>query len=87
MGSVVVHDIDLLEVFMEMLQGKRDDLESLYGELGTETTNQESNWKDPQYDYLKEKVDSYCSACRVQLNQLDESISYISGLIAKLRNL
>ena len=87
MGSVVVHDIDSLEVFMGVLQVKRDELETLYGDLSTETTNQESNWKDPQYDYLKEQVDSYCSACKVQLNQLDDSISYISGLIVKLRNL
>ena len=86
-GKVVVHDIDSLETFMNVLQSKRDELENLYGILTAETNNQGSNWQDPQYDYLKENVDNYCLSCQTQLNELDESINYIGGLIVKLREL
>lgn len=86
-GSVVVHDIDSLESYMGILQAKRDDLEGLYGVLSAETSNQNGNWQDPQYDYLKEIIDNYASSAQGQLSELDESISYISELIAKLRDL
>lgn len=86
-GSVVVHDIDSLESYMGILQAKRDDLEGLYEVLGVETGNQGGNWQDPQYDYLKELIDNYASSAKGQLNELDESINYISGLITKLRDL
>lgn len=86
-GSVVVHDIDSLESYMGILQAKRDDLEVLYGVLSAETSNQGGNWQDPQYDYLKELIDNYASSAQDQLSELDESISYISGLIAKLKDL
>lgn len=86
-GSVVVHDIDSLESYMGVLQAKRDDLEGLYGVLNAETNNQGENWQDPQYDYLKELIETYASSAQEQLSELDESINYISGLIAKLRNL
>ena len=83
-GSVIVHDIESLESYMGVLQSKRDDLEGLYGVLSAETSNQGGNWQDPQYDYLR---DNYASSAQGQLSELDESINYISGLIAKLRDL
>lgn len=86
-GSVIVHDIDSLESYMGVLQSKRDDLEGLYGVLSAETSNQGGNWQDPQYDYLRELIDNYASSAQGQLSELDESIKYISGLIAKLRDL
>lgn len=86
-GSVVVHDIDSLETYMGVLQAKRDELEGLYGVLSAETSNQGENWQDPQYDYLKDLIDNYSSSAQGQLNELDDSINYISSLIAKLRNL
>ena len=86
-GSVVVHDIDSLESYMGILQAKRDDLEELYGVLCAETSNQGGNWQDPQYDYLKDLIDNYFSSAQGQLSELDDSINYISGLIAKLRAL
>ncbi len=86
-GSVVVHDIYSLESYMGLLKAKRDELEGLYGVLSAETSNQGGNWQDPQYDYLKELIDNYASSAQEQLNELDESINYISGLIAKLRDL
>ena len=86
-GSVVVHDIVSLETYMGILQAKRDDLEGIYGVLSAETSNQSGNWQDPQYDYLKELIDNYASAALRQLSELDESINYISGLIAKLRDM
>ena len=55
-NAVVVHDVDKLEVFGGVLQGKRDELESLYVSLSAETSQQEPNWQDPQYEYLKEQV-------------------------------
>lgn len=85
--SVVVHDIDSLESYMGILQAKRDDLEGLFGVLSSETSNQGGNWQDPQYDYLKELIDNYASSAQNQLSELDESINYIGGLIAKLRDL
>ena len=75
MASVVIHDIDFLEAYMGVLQAKRDELEGLYGVLGSETNSQGSNWQDPQYDYLKDLVDSYCSSCQSQLSELEDSIS------------
>lgn len=86
-GRVVVHDIDSLETYMGVLQAKRDELEGLYGVLSAETSNQGENWQDPQYDYLKELIDNYSSSAQGQLSELDDSINYISGLIAKLRDL
>lgn len=86
-GSVVVHDIDSLEAYRGILQAKRDELEGLYGILSAETSNQGGNWQDPQYDYLKELIDNYSSSAQGQLSELDDSINYISGLIAKLRDL
>ena len=86
-GSVVVNDIDSMESYMGILQAKRDDLEGIYGVLSTETRNQSGNWQDPQYDYLEELIDNYTSSAQGQLNELDESINYISGLIAKLRDM
>lgn len=86
-GSVVVHDIDSLESFKRVLHSKRDDLENLYEIMRAETVNQEDNWQDPQYDYLKDLVITYCSVCNTQLKDLDDSINYINGLIAKLRDL
>lgn len=86
-GSVVVHDIDLLESYMGILQAKRNELERLYGVLSAETSNQGGNWQDSQYDYLKDLIDNYASSAQGQLSELDTSINYISGLIAKLRDL
>lgn len=86
-NSVVVHDVDVLEAFGGALQGKRDELENLYSLLSAETLQQETNWQDPQYEYLKEQVTGYCETCKGQLDELDESISYIAGLVAKLREM
>lgn len=86
-NSVVVHDVDLLETFGIFLQTKKDELETLYEMLSTETSQQETNWQDQQYEYLKEQVASYCSSCKTQLNELEDSISYINSLVAKLRDL
>ena len=86
-NAVVVHDVDKLEVFGGVLQGKRDELENLYVSLSAETLQQETNWQDPQYAYLKEQVTSYCEICKGQLNELDDAISYISSLVAKLRDM
>ena len=86
-NSVVVHDVDSLETFGRFLQTKKDELETLYESLGTETEQQGTNWQDPQYEYLKEQVATYCSACKTQLDELEEAITYISGLVVKLRDL
>ena len=85
-NKVVVHDVDMLEAFGGVLQGKRDELEHLYISLSTETLQQETNWQDPQYEYLKEQGTSYCGMCQRQLEEFDASISYISSLVVKLRD-
>ena len=86
-NSVVVHDVDMLEGFGEFLQSKRDELETLFDTLNTETVQQETNWQDPQYEYLKDQVENYCAACKTQLDELDDSIRYINALVTKLKNL
>ncbi len=86
-NAVVVHDVNMLETFGGALQEKRDELENLYVSLSAETLQQETNWQDPQYAYLKEQVTSYCEICKGQLNELDDAISYISSLVAKLRDM
>lgn len=86
-NSVVVHDVDMLENFGGTLQGKRDELETLYVSLLTETLQQEMNWQDPQYEYLKEQLTEYCETCKDQLEELDTSIAYINSLVSKLREM
>lgn len=86
-SSVVVHDVDSLEKFGMFLQSRKDELETLYELLDEETYQQGDNWQDPQYLYLKEQVSAYCSACKTQLDELEESITYISNLVEKLRDL
>lgn len=86
-NSVVVFDVDSLELFGDFLQAKKEELETLYDELGNQTEQQATNWQDPQYEYLKDQVAVYCTACKTQLDELEESITYITGLVAKLRDL
>ena len=86
-NSVVVYDVDSLEVFGGFLQAKKEELETLYDELGAQTEQQATNWQDPQYECLKDQVAVYCTACKTQLDELEESITYITGLVAKLRDL
>ena len=86
-ARVLVHDVDSLELFMETLQAKRDELEALYDILGSETANQGENWQDPQYEHLKGLIQAHCSSCNSLLLDLDESIDYIGCLIAKLRDI
>ena len=52
--SVVVHSVDLLENFRDILQQQHDELEAAYDTLNSECTLQGENWNDPQYTYLKE---------------------------------
>lgn len=51
--SVVVHSVDLLENFRDVLQQQHDELEVVYDTLNSECTLQGENWNDPQYTYLK----------------------------------
>ena len=87
MNSVVVRDIESLARYMETLKVKKDELESIYLSLNVETLNQESNWSDPQYEILKEKISSYCMNCKSQLEELDNVINYINSLLSKIRDL
>lgn len=79
-GSVVVHDIDSLEKF-------GTELESLYNALTVSCAAQETNWHDPQYDLLHERVELYAGEARTQLLALNDAMQYISVLAAKLRAL
>ena len=72
-GSVVVHDIDSLEKFGM--------------ELAARIAELESNWHDPQYDLLHERVELYAGEARAQLLALNDAVQYISVLAAKLRAL
>jgi hypothetical protein len=48
---------------------------------------QETNWHDPQYDLLHERVELYAGEARAQLLALNDAVQYISVLAAKLRAL
>lgn len=72
-GSVVVHDMDSLEKFGM--------------ELAARSAAQETNWHDPQYDLLHERVELYAGEARAQLLALNDAVQYISVLAAKLRAL
>ena len=72
-GSVVVHDIESLEKFGM--------------ELAARSAELESNWHDPQYDLLHERVELYAGEARAQLLALNDAVQYISVLAAKLRAL
>ena len=84
--SVVVHDIECLNEFGNFLSAKRDDIARLYDALTNECLAQEENWHDPQYEKLRENTDSFADASKAQLVMLDESISYITRLIEKLKD-
>lgn len=84
--SVVVHDIECLNEFCNFLSAKRDDIARLYDALTNECLAQEENWHDPQYEKLRENIDSFADASKAQLVMLDESISYITRLIEKLKD-
>ena len=86
-GRVVIHDVDKLESFMGSLQAKREELETLYDALRSETEDQGYNWQDPQYEHLKGLVEEYCRDGISKLQELDDSIAYIAGLTAKLKDL
>mgnify|MGYP007112692532 CR=1 FL=1 len=83
--SVVVHSVDLLENFWDVLQQQHDELEVVYDTLNSECTLQGENWNDPQYTYLKECIDEYYQLSKTQLAQLEDSTAYITSLIEKLR--
>ena len=85
-SSVVVHDIDQLETFGAFLSDKREDIADLYDSLTRECLAQERNWQDPQYDTLKEELESFASTSKAQLEALEESAPYISRLVDKLRD-
>lgn len=84
-GSVVVHSVDLLENFRDVLQQQHDELETAYDTLYFECKRQEENWNDSQYTFLKECVDTYYLQSKSQLTQLEDFTAYITNLIEKLR--
>ena len=86
-GSVVVHDMDSLEKFGMELAARSAELESLYNALTVSCAAQETNWHDPQYDLLHERVELYAGEARAQLLALNDAVQYISVLAAKLRAL
>ena len=76
-GSVVVHDIDSLEKFGMELAARSAELESLYNALTVSCAAQETNWHDPQYDLLHERVELYAGEARAQLLALNDAVQYI----------
>ena len=69
------------------MQALRAELESLYNALTVSCAAQETNWHDPQYDLLHERVELYAGEARAQLLALNDAVQYISVLAAKLRAL
>ena len=85
-NSVVVHSVDTLEEFSALLSRERDDIETLYDSLVQNCLEQADNWQDPQYDVLRENLTSFAQESKSQLASLDESITYLTRLITKLRD-
>lgn len=86
-GSVVVHDVDCLERFRDVLLQQHDELETVYDTLCSECEMQGENWCDPQYTFLKQCIDTYYLQSKAQLSQLEESTAYITDLIEKLKQI
>ena len=86
-SCVVVHDIDRLEAFGSFLASKRYYIERLYDDLVAECGDQDSNWQDPQYTELKEKLEAFSNISKNQLEELDDAVAYISALVDKLRTI
>lgn len=85
-SSIVVHDIDKLEGFGTFLSEIREDIADSYDSLTRECLAQEQNWQNQQYDTLKDELESFVSTSKMQLEALEESASYISRLVDKLRD-
>lgn len=54
--SVIVHDIDYLEAFGQSLCQRGQDLAAQYDALLGSVADQESNWQDPQYRDLRQRL-------------------------------
>ncbi len=85
--SVIVHDIDYLEAFGQSLCQRGQDLAAQYDALLGSVADQESNWQDPQYRELRQRVESYAAGARSQLEELEGAGAYIAALVARLREL
>lgn len=83
--AVVVHDLNDLESFGDLLRSKSAELDALYRAMVTACNDQETNWADPQYDYLKAELEDYAAAAVTQLEQLDAAADYIEALVNRLR--
>ena len=114
-GKVVVIDINQLENYCKRLSELKKDIETNASKLASisdnlkekstslnnATNNQSSNWKDPQYEKLKNEiapcvtavnntsnsVNSMAATIKSQMEQVDVSIAYIRQLIGKLREI
>lgn len=85
--SVIVHDIDYLEAFGQSLCQRGQDLAAQYDALLGSVADQESNWQDPQYRDLRQRVENYAASARSQLEELESAGAYIAALVARLREL
>lgn len=112
--KVVVHDIDSLQSYCKRLGDLRiqimsdcQELKNLSEELRTKSSTmhslteaQANNWRDPQYEVMKDAVTQSMTALSINANSMNEtssiivkqmetvdsSIGYIRGLIRKLRS-
>ena len=85
--SVIVHDIDYLEAFGQGLCQRGQDLAAQYDALLGSVADQESNWQDPQYRDLRQRVENYAAGARSQLEELESAGAYIAALVPPLREL
>ena len=63
------------------------DLAAQYDALLGSVAEQESNWQDPQYRDLRQRVENYAAGARSQLEELESAGAYIAALVARLREL
>ena len=96
--QVIVHDVDALqgycrklaELKQEVLDGSRD-LNELSNQLKVKsedmhniTEHQANNWRDPQYDTMKNAVTPCMVALSINANTMNETAAYINEQMGRV---
>ena len=84
---MIEHQIDYLQALGQSLCQRGQDLAAQYDALLVSVADQESNWQDPQYRDLRQRVERYAAGARSQLEELESAGAYIAALVARLREL
>ena len=87
MQKIVVRDVGELKRYAEQLRLAKKEMERIYAMLLRQCAEQKNNWDDPQYVLLQRNLNEFTGMGKRQLTRLEESASYISGLVRKLESI